>query len=41
MPPPSRIRAKEALGLSDNRTATINRWLREKLAELKNEEHLP
>ncbi|HEV8716422.1 MAG TPA: hypothetical protein VGX03_26820 [Candidatus Binatia bacterium] len=29
------FRSKEAIGLIDDRTATINSWLREKLAELE------
>ena len=29
------FRSKEAIGLIDDRTATVNSWLREKLAELE------
>jgi hypothetical protein len=32
------FRSKEAIGLIDDRTATINSWLRDKLAELEREE---
>ena len=32
------FRSKEAIGLIDDRTATINKWLQEKLAELGWEE---
>jgi uncharacterized protein (DUF4415 family) len=33
------FRSKEAAGLIDDRTAIINSWLREKLAELERAEH--